>query len=77
MSDVDFMMFFIDGYFGGIPPKKHLKKLLDAVIDKIEEERDIFVTTIDLPNYRRKRASKRFENAIENVNTLKTLRNLD
>ncbi len=77
MSDVDFMIFFIEGYFGGIPPKRHFKKLLDAVIDKIEEERDIFVTTIDLPNYRRKRASKRFENAIENVNTLKTLRNLD
>jgi len=63
ISDVDFIKAFIEGYYGYYPKGRQLKKLVDRVIDKIEEERDIFVTTIDLPQTRRRKATTRFENA--------------
>ncbi len=61
-----FVKEFLKGYYGQFPQKAKLEKIKLAVISKVNEERAIFLTTID-KNSKMRNLGKRFDHAIKKV----------
>lgn len=65
LSDEEFVCQFLLGYYGVEISKRKMKKICDAVIAKINDEKSIFMTTIDRRFSSHKTLGKRFDVAIK------------
>lgn len=67
INDSTFAYFFIKGYLDRKPTKMDLERIIDRVIDKIEEERNIFLRTGVMTGENRKYVGSRFDEAINSI----------
>ncbi|PJA41454.1 hypothetical protein CO178_00120, partial [candidate division WWE3 bacterium CG_4_9_14_3_um_filter_34_6] len=70
IADKEFIREFLIGYYGFMPSNKQVKKIAMAVGIKIDDERSIFMTTIDKRERLSKRLGSRFDRAINAMNGL-------
>ncbi len=68
LPDDKFVNAFIEGYYAGTPSKDVYKKILRLTIEKIEIERNIFLTTIDIQS--NKHSGARFDSAVNVITDL-------
>lgn len=67
IDETIFIKEFLRGYYGEVPKgNKQMAKIKEAIINKINEERAIFLTTID-KNTKIRHLGARFDHAIEKV----------
>ncbi len=67
ISDIDFIMKFIEGYLDRKPSKKELTQILERVVNKIEEERETFLGISGFREHHKGLVDNRFDHAIENI----------
>jgi Ser/Thr protein kinase RdoA (MazF antagonist) len=65
IGNKDFIISFLKGYYGYLPVKKELVSILERVLDKIQEERDMFKNISDSPQVQR--IGDRYDKATNNV----------
>lgn len=70
MTDDEFVREFILGYYGEPVSRRRLKKICQAVVLKINDEKSIFMTTIDRRFNSNKILGKRFDSAIKVIEGL-------
>lgn len=70
IEDEKFVRMFLKGYYHGTPERRILEKLYPRILEKISEEKQIFLTTIDTEHPDNRKAGTRFENASELIQSL-------
>lgn len=67
IADTTFVKEFLKGYYGEYPKNSQISKIKEAVTAKVNEERSVFLTTIDKNGHGRN-LGRRFDFAIEKIN---------
>lgn len=70
INDQDFVKEFILGYYGEDISKRQFKKICNAVIMKINDEKSVFMTTIDRKYASHRTLGRRFDNAIDVIDNI-------
>jgi len=68
LDEADFALTFIEGYFGYVPKRAQLEKIKMIIINKVNEQRDIYLTTIDQKQFQEKAACRRFDMVLNKIN---------
>jgi tRNA A-37 threonylcarbamoyl transferase component Bud32 len=69
IDEATFVKEFLTGYYGVLPDNAQFTKVKEAVINKINEEKSVFLTTID-KNAKVRHLGKRFDYAIGKINAM-------
>lgn len=70
VSNAGFIEYFLKGYMGELPEGDKLKRILDAVIIKVQEERGVFLRAFYKGSTATSKSGRRFIHAIKSIREL-------